>query len=39
MSGHHANNAKWRKEQAIFRTKEKRPDLYEKYLLNNRTKT
>ncbi len=39
MSGHHANIAKWRKEQAIFRTKEKRPDLYEKYLLNNRTKT
>ena len=28
-SGHHGNIAKWRKEQAIQLTKERRPDLYE----------
>lgn len=32
ISGHHANITKWRREQAILRTKEKRPDLYEKYI-------
>ena len=31
LSGHHVNVEKWRKEQAILRTKERRPDLYEKY--------
>lgn len=30
LSGHHANIEKWRKEQAIERTKNKRPDLIEK---------
>lgn len=30
MSGHHANVEKWRKEQSIIRTREKRPDLLEK---------
>ena len=32
LSGHHANIEKWRLEQAEIRTKERRPDLYEKYL-------
>jgi len=32
ISGHHANIEKWRMEQSLLRTKEKRPDLYEKYL-------
>lgn len=27
LSGHHANIAKWRREQSIVRTKERRPDL------------
>ena len=31
LSGHHANIARWRREQALQRTKERRPDLYEKY--------
>lgn len=30
LSGHHANIAKWRREQAILRTYRKRPDLLEK---------
>lgn len=32
LSGHHANIAKWRLEQAIERTKERRPDMYETYM-------
>ena len=32
MSGHHANIAKWRYEQAVERTRVKRPDMYEKYM-------
>ena len=36
ISGHHANIEKWRKEQSLLRTKEKRPDLYEKFLENNK---
>lgn len=32
LSGYHANITKWRLEQSLKRTKEKRPDLYEKYL-------
>lgn len=31
ISGHHANIEKWRYEQSLERTKEKRRDLYEKY--------
>ena len=31
LSGHHANIAKWRHEQALERTRTRRPDLYEKY--------
>ena len=32
LSGHHANVEKWRLEQSAERTKERRPDLYEKWL-------
>ncbi|MCM1273115.1 MAG: tRNA (guanosine(37)-N1)-methyltransferase TrmD [Clostridium sp.] len=32
LSGHHKNIEKWRHEQALLRTKERRPDLYEKYI-------
>lgn len=30
LSGHHANIEKWRREQSLLRTMEKRPDLFEK---------
>ncbi len=30
MSGHHANIEKWRREQSVIRTKQRRPDLLEK---------
>lgn len=36
MSGHHANIEKWRHEQSLKRTKERRPDLYEKYIANHK---
>lgn len=32
LSGHHANIAKWRLEQAILRTRERRPEMYETYM-------
>lgn len=32
LSGHHANVDKWRLEQSLLRTKEVRPELYEKYM-------
>ena len=32
LSGHHANIDKWKLEQSLKRTKEKRPDLYEAWL-------
>lgn len=32
LSGHHANIEKWRTEQSIKRTKERRPDMYEAYM-------
>lgn len=35
-SGHHGNIAKWRLEQAIEKTKKVRPDLYQKYLQENK---
>lgn len=35
LSGNHAAIEKWRKEQSIKRTQEKRPDLFEKYLKKN----
>ncbi len=34
LSGHHEKIAKWRLEQSIVRTKERRPDLYEMYWKN-----
>ena len=38
LSGHHKNIEKWRYEQSIQRTKERRPDLYEKYIKENNDK-
>ena len=35
MSGHHANIEKWRLEQSVIRTRERRPDLYQEYLAKN----
>ena len=32
LSGHHANIEKWKHEQSVLRTKERRPDLYEAYI-------
>ncbi len=32
LSGHHGNVEKWRLEQSLERTRERRPDLYEKYM-------
>ena len=32
LSGHHANIEKWRLEQAILRTQERRPDMYAAYM-------
>ena len=32
LSGHHANVDRWRHEQSLERTRERRPDLYEAYL-------
>lgn len=35
LSGHHANIEKWRLEQSLLRTKERRPDMYEAYIAAN----
>ena len=35
LSGHHANIDKWRLEKSLELTKERRPDLYEKYIEKN----
>ena len=35
LSGHHENIDKWRLEKSLEITKERRPDLYEKYILGN----
>ena len=32
LSGDHAKVDRWRKQQSLLRTKERRPDLYEKYM-------
>jgi tRNA (guanine37-N1)-methyltransferase len=32
LSGHHANIAKWRRQQALIRTRERRPDMWEKLI-------
>lgn len=36
LSGHHANIEKWRRKQSIRRTRERRPDLYEKLDLSSK---
>ena len=38
LSGHHANIEKWRRQQSILRTKERRPDLLEKCELTQKEK-
>ncbi len=38
MSGHHANIEKWRREQSVIRTKQRRPDLLEKCKLTDAEK-
>lgn len=38
LSGHHANIEKWRREQSILRTYERRPDLFEKCELTPKEK-
>jgi len=35
LSGHHANIEKWRMEQSMERTRQRRPELYEAYQLAN----
>ena len=36
LSGHHANIAKWRRKQAIIRTRDRRPDMFEKLNLSSK---
>ena len=36
LSGHHKNIADWRYEQSLIRTKERRPDLFEKYIVEHK---
>ncbi|MCR5108420.1 MAG: tRNA (guanosine(37)-N1)-methyltransferase TrmD [Lachnospiraceae bacterium] len=31
LSGHHENVEKWRREQSVIRTRERRPDMWERY--------
>lgn len=38
LSGHHANIEKWRREQSIMRTVERRPDLMEQAVLSKKEK-
>lgn len=38
LSGHHANIGKWRRQQSILRTRERRPDLFEKCELTEKEK-
>jgi tRNA (guanine37-N1)-methyltransferase len=38
LSGHHADIAKWRKTQREIATRERRPDLWERYLANQQAK-
>ena len=38
LSGHHANVEKWRREQSVIRTAERRPDLLEKANLSEKEK-
>lgn len=36
LSGHHGNVEKWRREQSLLRTKARRPDMYEKFIKNEK---
>ena len=36
LSGHHTNIAQWRRKQSILRTRQRRPDLYEKLDLSSK---
>ena len=36
LSGHHANVDKWRREQSIIRTLDKRPELLDKAVLDKK---
>ena len=38
LSGHHANIEKWRRQQSLVLTREKRPDLFEKIVLTKQDK-
>lgn len=38
LSGHHANIAKWRREQSLLLTRDRRPDLFEKIELTKQDK-
>lgn len=38
LSGHHANIEKWRREQSLLLTKERRPDLFERVELTKKDK-
>jgi len=38
LSGHHGNVARWRKKQAILRTRARRPDMYNALILPNKTR-
>ncbi|MEE3467436.1 MAG: tRNA (guanosine(37)-N1)-methyltransferase TrmD [Eubacterium sp.] len=38
LSGHHANVEKWRLEQSLERTRERRPDLYDAWISKNNKK-
>ena len=38
LSGHHGNVDKWRKEQMLIRTYEKRPDVFKKYEMDKKEK-
>ena len=38
LSGHHANIEKWRREQSLLLTRERRPDLFEKVELTKKDK-
>lgn len=38
LTGHHANIEKWRREQSLLLTREKRPDLFEKVELTKKDK-
>src|SRR5690606_39966790 len=38
LSGHHAKIEKWRRKQSLIRTRDKRPDLFEKLELSEEDK-